>query len=129
MKLSYILFFISVLFSLPSFSDGLKSKVKADVKIVKEINLIAHGSGQVEIPTEKDLWVGFNFDFPKDMIVSYKGKYVFEIKDKNGYASVSTGPYDNSVSTVFKEKKGKLIVFYKNNTNLNYKVILWVRSI
>ncbi|MCQ8886169.1 hypothetical protein NQT63_10790 [Pseudoalteromonas agarivorans] len=129
MKVLYILFFITIFFSQPSFSDDLNSKVKADAIIVKEINLTAHGSGKIEIPTENDLWVGFNFEFPKDMVASYKGKYIFEIKDNNGYAGVSTGPSDNSASTVFKEKNGQLIISYKNNTNLEYKVVLWVRSI
>jgi len=129
MKVSYILFFVTIFFSQSSFSDDLNSKVKADARIVKEINLTAYSSGQIEITTENDLWVGFNFDFPKDMVASHKGKYIFEIKDKNGYAGVSTGPSDNSASTVFKEKNGQLIVSYKNNTNLEYKVVLWVRSI
>ncbi|WP_286265955.1 hypothetical protein [Thalassotalea atypica] len=129
MKLLYTLFFLTTFFYQSSYSSGLKSKVKADARIIKEINLTAYSSGKIEIPTKTDLWVGFNFEFPKDMVDSHKGEYIFEIKDENGYAGVSTGPTDNSASTVFKEKKGKLTISFKNNTNLEYKVVLWVRRI
>ncbi|MBT3137217.1 hypothetical protein KL866_19380 [Alteromonas sp. ALT199] len=129
MKISRVLFFVTCFFSQTSYSDDLLNKVNADVRVIKAINLPPHGSGKIEISTDNDLWVGFNFEFPQAMVVSFKKNYILEIKDKNSYASVSTGPTDNGASTIFKEKDGQLAFTYKNNTNLEYKVIFWVRSI
>lgn len=97
------------------------------MKLVEEIKVVAHGVGKLEFLSSTDLWLGFNFEFPEEMIVEYKDEYIFEVKDINSYASVSTGPIDNSASTVFSAKKGKIVISYKNNTSLNYRVIFWAR--
>lgn len=108
-------------------TEKLINRLKDGMKLVEEIKVVAHGVGKLEFLSSTDLWLGFNFEFPEEMIVEYKDEYIFEVKDINSYASVSTGPIDNSASTVFSAKKGKIVISYKNNTSLNYRVIFWAR--
>lgn len=112
-----------------SVAGGLHSRVPSDVTTISEITVQAYESGAFEVMSQSDLWVGFNFEFPQTQAADYKGKYIFEIKDKNGYASVSSGLSDTSPSAIFKEKEGKLLVTYQNNTDASYQVIFWTRDL
>ena len=129
MKIAHTLFLISVMLSSYLVAGGLQSRVPNDAAMISEITVEAYESGEFEVMSQSDLWVGFNVEFPQAQAADYKGKYIFEIKDKNGYASVSTGLSDTSPSAIFKEKEGKLLVSYKNKTDVTYRVILWRRSI
>ena len=126
----FIALIFTSIFSLQLNAFGnINSKVSEDALVIKEIQISANGSGVLEISSNSDLWIGFNFDFPEGEINNYKGTYIFEIKDLNGFAGITTGPVDNSASTVFSMKSGKISVSYKNNTNLTYKVIFWSKNV
>lgn len=99
------------------------------MKLVEEIKVVAHETGKLEFLSKGDIWVGFNFEFPEGNIAEYQDRDIFEIKDVNGFAGISTGAVDNSASTVFSAKNGKVVVPYKNKTNLSYRVIFWIRAI
>ena len=129
---SFVLFvfqFMIPLASQANASETLQDKLKEGQTLIKLMEIKPNEIGTIEFSAKSAVLAGFYFSFPHAKIEGYKGSYVLEMKDKNGYASVSTGPVDNGVATRFESRKGKIKFEYKNNTGESYPVLFWKKAL
>ncbi|GAA3940900.1 hypothetical protein [Litoribacillus peritrichatus] len=128
MKYINLLLFALIVSFQTNASDNLEAKLKKGQSLIKQFELHPNEVGSIELSGKEAALVGFYFDFPQSKVEEYKGSYVLEIKDKNGYASVSTGPVDNGVATMLESRKGKVQFDYKNNTQERFQVLFWEKT-
>lgn len=124
-KILLVLSMLLVLNCISYASEDLKSKLRAGKTLVKELSIQPKETGEMSIPAEKKLWVGFYIDFPKETINKYPDQPAFMIKDKNSVVSVSG--IDNG-GTQFSPNNGVVEIIYENFTDESFPAIIWKKE-
>jgi hypothetical protein len=106
-------------------SEDLKSKLGLGKTLVKELGLQPRETGEIAIPAEGKLWVGFYINFPKETLDKYPDQAVFKIKDKNSVTSVSG---INNGGTIFSPNNGVVEIIYENLTDESFPAIIWKKE-
>lgn len=124
-KILLVLSMLLVLHCVSYASEDLKSKLRAGKTLVKELVLQPKETGEISIPVEGKLWVGFYIDFPKEAINKYPDQPAFKIKDKNSVVSVSG--IDNG-GTQFSPNNGVVEIIYENFTDESFPAVIWKKE-
>ncbi|MDP2924147.1 MAG: hypothetical protein Q8O30_10590 [Candidatus Omnitrophota bacterium] len=124
-KLLLVLCVFLVLHCISYASEDLKSKLQFGKILVKELELQPRESGDITIPAEGKLWVGFYIDFPKEAVNKYQDQPAFKIKDKNSVVSVSG---INNGGTLFSPNNGIVEIIYENLTDESFPAIIWKKE-
>lgn len=124
-KMVLILSALLVLHCVSYASEDLKSKLRAGKILVKELTLQPRESGEISIPAQGKIWVGFYIDFPKEAVDKYQDRKVFKIRDKNSVVSASS--IDNA-GTVFSPKDGVVEIIYENSSDESFPAIIWKKE-